>query len=238
MITTWLLGLLRRRPGRLAVTAAGIAAAVALLACLGSFLGTAQHSMTARAVRSVAVDWQVEVQPNTAASAVLTTVRSTPTVTAALPVGFAKSTGFVAQTGASTQTTGPATVLGIPPDYRAQFPDAIRTLVGAEGGVLLAQQTAANLHAAPGDTVQIGRAGMAPVDLKVDGVVDLPQADSLFQNVGAPPGAQPAAPPDNVAILDQAQWHRIFDPLVSRPARPGSHPDPRHPGPHAARRSR
>ena len=218
MITTWLLGLLRRRPGRLTVTAAGIAAAVALLACLGIFLGTAQHSMTARAVRSVAVDWQVEVQPNAAASAVLNTVRSTPRVTAALPVGFAKSTGFIAQTGASTQTTGPATVLGIPPNYRTQFPDAIRTLVGAEGGVLLAQQTAANLHAAPGDTVQIGRAGMAPVDLRVDGVVDLPQADALFQNVGAPPGTQPVAPPDNVAILDQAQWHRIFDPLSS--ARP------------------
>jgi putative ABC transport system permease protein len=200
------------------VTAAGIAAAVALLACLGSFLDTAQHSMTARAVRSVAVDWQVEVQPDAAASAVLNTVRSTPTVTAALPVGFAKSTGFVTQTGASTQTTGPATVLGIPLDYRTQFPDAIRTLVGAGGGVLLAQQTAANLHAAPGDTVQIGRAGMAPVDLKIDGVVDLPQADSLFQNVGAPPGAQPVAPPDNVALLDQAQWHRIFDPLSA--ARP------------------
>ena len=36
------LGLLRRRPGRLAATAAGIAAAVALLACLGSFLAAAQ----------------------------------------------------------------------------------------------------------------------------------------------------------------------------------------------------
>ncbi|GFG51863.1 ABC transporter permease [Mycolicibacterium agri] len=218
MITAWLLGLLRRRAGRLSVTAAGIAAAVALLACLGSFLSTAQHSMTARAVRSVAVDWQIEVQPDTAASAVLTAVRSTPTVTAALLVNFAKSTGFVAQTGASTQTTGPAIVLGIPPNYRAQFPGAIRTLVGAEGGVLLAQQTAANLHAAPGDTVQIGRAGMAPVALTVDGVVDLPQADSLFQNVGSPLGAQPVAPPDNVAILDQAAWHRIFDPLSA--ARP------------------
>ena len=137
MITTWLLGLLRRRMGRLTMTATGIAAAVALLACLGSFLSTAQHSMTARALRSVAVDWQVEVQPNTAASAVLDTVHSTPTVTAALPVGFAKSTGFVAQTGASTQTTGPATELGIPPNYRAQFPDAIRTLVGAVCGVLM-----------------------------------------------------------------------------------------------------
>ena len=238
MITTWLLGLLRRRPGRLAVTAAGIAAAVALLACLGSFLGTAQHSMTARALRSVAVDWQVEVQPNTAASAVLTTVHSTPTVTAALPVGFAKSTGFVAQTGASTQTTGPATVLGIPPNYRAQFPDAIRTLVGAEGGVLLAQQTAANLHAAPGDTVQIGRAGMAPVDLKVDGSrrpapgrLTVPERRRAARRATRRTAGQRGDPrPGPVAPH--------LRPAVSRPARPGSHPDPHHPGPHAARRSR
>jgi len=122
MITTWLLGLLRRRMGRLTMTASGIAAAVALLACLGSFLSTAQHSMTARALRSVAVDWQVDVQPNTAASAVLDTVHSTPTVTAALPVGFAKSTGFVAQTGASTQTTGPRRSWVFRPTTEHSFP--------------------------------------------------------------------------------------------------------------------
>ena len=213
MIATWTLGLLRRRRGRLAATAAGIAAAVALVACLGSFLAAAQGSMTARAIRSVTVDWQVEVQPGAQPSTVLSTVQSAPGVHAALPVGFAHSTGFIAQTGGSTQTTGPAMVLGIPPNYREQFPGAIRTLVGADSGVLIAQQTAANLHAAPGDTVHIGRAGMAPVDVVVDGVVDLPQADSLFQKVGAPVGAQPVAPPDNVLILGQAQWHSVFDPL-------------------------
>jgi putative ABC transport system permease protein len=213
MIATWTLGLLRRRRGRLAATAAGIAAAVALLACLGSFLAAAQGSMTARAIRSVTVDWQVEVQPDTQPSTVLDTVRSAPNVQAALPVGYAHSTGFVAQTGGSTQTTGPGMVLGIPPNYRAQFPGAIRTLVGADSGVLVAQQTAANLHVAPGDTIRIGRAGVAPVDVKVDGVVDLPQADSLFQKVGAPVGTQPVAPPDNVLILTSSRWHTVFDPL-------------------------
>ena len=237
MIATWTLGLLRRRRGRLAATAAGIAAAVALLACLGSFLAAAQGSMTARAIRSVTVDWQVEVQPDTQPSTVLDTVRSAPNVQAALPVGYAHSTGFVAQTGGSTQTTGPAMVLGIPPNYREQFPGAIRTLVGADNGVLIAQQTAANLHAAPGDTIHIGRAGIAPVDVVVDGVVDLPQADSLFQKVGAPVGAQPAAPPDNVLILGQAQWNNVFDPLAGAAARPGQHPDPHRPRPHAAARS-
>ena len=128
-------------------------------------------------------------------------------------------------------------VLGIPPNYREQFPGAIRTLVGADNGVLIAQQTAANLHAAPGDTIHIGRAGIAPVDVVVDGVVDLPQADSLFQKVGAPVGAQPAAPPDNVLILGQAQWNNVFDPLAAAAARPGQHPDPHRPRPHAAARS-
>ena len=213
MIGTWTLGLLRRRRGRLAATAAGIAAAVALLACLGSFLAAAQGSMTTRAVAGVTVDWQVEVQPDAQPSPALETVRSAPHVQAALPVGFAHSTGFIAQTSGSTQTTGPGMVLGIPPNYREQFPGAIRTLVGADSGALVAQQTAANLHVAPGDTVQIGRAGLAPVDVRVDGVVDLPQADSLFQKVGAAIGAQPVAPPDNVVILGQTQWHNVFDPL-------------------------
>src|SRR6185437_12246834 len=117
MIATWTLGLLRRRRGRLAATAAGIAAAVALLACLGSFLAAAQGSMTTRAVASVTVDWQVEVQPDAQPSSVLDTVRSAPHVHAALPVGFAHSTGFIAQTSGSTQTTGPGMVLGIPPNY-------------------------------------------------------------------------------------------------------------------------
>jgi len=104
-------------------------------------------------------------------------------------------------------------VLGIPPNYREQFPDAIRTLAGTDNGVLIAQQTAANLHVAPGDTVRIERAGMAPVDVVVDGVVELPQADSLFQKVGAPPGTQPVAPPDNVVLLGQTRWHQVFGPL-------------------------
>jgi putative ABC transport system permease protein len=77
--------------------------------------------------------------------------------------------------------------------------------------VLLAQQTAANLHAGPGDAITVERVGLSPVKVKVDGVVTLPNADSLFQAVGLPPGARPQAPPDNVVILPSGQWHRLFD---------------------------
>ncbi|MCU1657063.1 MAG: hypothetical protein JWO57_1719 [Pseudonocardiales bacterium] len=218
MIGIWLGGLLRRRPARLGAAAIGIAIAVALLASLGSFLAHSKATMTDRAVRGVAVDWQVQVQPGTDPAAVDRLVQATAGVQASAAVGFAQTTGLSATTGGSTQATGPGVVLGLPSSYQQLFPTEIRVLTGAGTGVLLAQQTAANLHAAPGDVVNIGRAGQAPVRVTVVGVVDLPQADSLFQKVGAPVGAQRTAPPDNVLLLPQAQWHTTFDALArSRP---------------------
>ncbi|UTI66271.1 ABC transporter permease [Paraconexibacter antarcticus] len=80
--------------------------------------------------------------------------------------------------------------------------------------MLLAQQTAANLHAKPGDTVRIGRAGLPAASVRVDGVVDLPQADSFFQQVGAPVGAQPQAPPDNVILLPQRTFAQLEAPVA------------------------
>jgi len=65
VIGTWLGGLLRRRPARLGAAAVGVAVAVALLASLGSFLAHSKATMTDRAVRGVAVDWQVQVTPGT-----------------------------------------------------------------------------------------------------------------------------------------------------------------------------
>ncbi|MDQ2710402.1 MAG: ABC transporter permease, partial [Actinomycetota bacterium] len=222
MIGVWLGGLARRRRGRLAAAALGVAVAVALLATLGAFLASAKGSMTQRAIRDVSVDWQVAVQPGADPTAIENLVRGTPGVRIAVPVGFGKTAGMSATTdstrGPTTQHTGPGMALGLPPEYRADFSGQIRTLAGADTGVLLAQQTAANLHAKPGDTVTVERAGLPPAPLRIDGVVDLPQANSLFQTVGAPPSAQPAAPPDNVVLMPEAQWHSLFDPLAS--ARP------------------
>ena len=94
-------------------------------------------------------------------------------------------------------------MLGLPPGYASAFPGELRLLSGSADGALLAQQTAANLHARPGDIVRIGRPGGRAARVRVAGVVDLPAADSLFQQVGAPVGAQPQAPPDNVVLLPQ-----------------------------------
>jgi putative ABC transport system permease protein len=207
MTLLWLRGLIARRGGRLLATALGVTIAVALLASLGAFFAASRATMTQRAVQSVAVDWQVEVQPHGNAAKVLAAVRAAPGTATALPVGFAATTGLRAITAGTTQLTGPGYVLGLPAGYISTFPTAIRPLTGSLSGVLVAQQTAANLHVGPGDTVRVGRAGMRPYRVTVAGVVDLPQIDSLFQKVGAPTQSQRTAPPDNVVLLPAG----IFD---------------------------
>jgi len=211
----WLRGLLLRRTGRLAATATGIAVAVALLASIGSFVSSSKATMTRRAAANVSVDWQVEAQSGANPTAVMRTTRGARNVRAAVRVDFATTTGLEATTGDTTQTTGPGIIVGFPAGYRTTFPGMIRDLAGTGNGVLVAQQTASNLRVTTGDTIRIGRAGLAPAAVTVDGVVDLPQADSLFQTVGAPSGSGAHAPPDNVVLLPDAQWHDVFDALAA-----------------------
>jgi len=214
MVTlTWLRGLLAHRRSRLFSTAVGVAVGVALLASIGSFLSASTSKMTARASAGVAVDWQVQAAKGADPTAVLRQVKGFGGVTAALPVSIADSTGLRTTTAGSTQQTGPGKVIGLPDTYAKTFPGALRTLSGSGSGVLLAQQTAANLHAKPGDTISIGRTGLPAATVTVGGVVDMPQADSFFQQVGAPVGAQPQAPPDNVILLPQSTFQRIEAPV-------------------------
>ncbi|MDP9116987.1 MAG: FtsX-like permease family protein [Actinomycetota bacterium] len=214
MIRIWLPAILRRQPARLMGAAVGVAIAVALLASLGTFLAQAKSSMTARAIRSVSVDWQVQVGAGADPQSVAALVAKSPNVQASQTVGFAHVPGLSATTGGTTQSTGSAVVLGLPDAYRATFPSEIRTLTGDGTGVLVAQQTASNLHAVPGSRITIEGAGVAPVTVTVSGVVDLPQANSLFQTVGAPAGAQPSAPPDNVVLLPYPQWQSLSAPIA------------------------
>lgn len=211
---TWLKGLLAHRTGRLAATAIGVSIGVALIASIGTFLSATTAKMTTQAADRVAVDWQVEAQPGAAATDVLRQTRGFPGVRVALPVQFAPTTGLAASSGGSTQTTGPGRVLGLPAGYADAFPGQIRPLTGNPAGVVVSQQTAANLHAGPGAIVAIGRPGLPPVNVRVDGVVDLPGADSLFQRVGAPAGAQPQAPPDNVILLPADRFQQVEGQLL------------------------
>ena len=212
----WLRGLVRHRRARLLSTAVGVAVGVALLASIGTFLSATTSRMTGRAAAGVAVDWQVQVAKGAEARSVLAAVGHLHGVTAALPVAVADTTGLSATVGGTTQQTGPGKVVGLPPQYASAFPGTLRVLAGSGDGALLAQQTAANLHAKPGDAINIGRLGLPPAKVRVGGVIDLPQADSFFQQVGAPIGAQPQAPPDNVILLPRATFDAVAAPLARR----------------------
>ena len=211
----WLRGLLGHRPTRIIATALGVAVGVALIASIGTFLSATNSKMTQRAIARVAVDWQVEAQPGASPSALLSTVNSFPGVRRAVPVQFAGAPNLTATTQGSTQTTGAARVVGLPPGYATAFPGELRLLAGSLKGVLVAQQTASNLHVAPGSTVTVARPGTTPVNVVVAGVVDLPYIDSLFQKVGAPAGAQATAPPDNVIILPESTFKQVQAPILS-----------------------
>jgi putative ABC transport system permease protein len=214
----WLRGVLRRRPGQMLATGVGVGVAVALLASIGMFLGASKATMTERATSRVAVDWQVQASTTAKVPAVAGAVAATRGVAATATVWFAATTGLDATTGTTSQATGPGVVVGLPDGYASRFPAVIRPLVGSRSGVLLAQQTAANLRAGPGDSVTVGRDGLPGVTVRVNGVVDLPEADSFFQAAGTAASTR-QAPPDNVVLLPAAYWHMVFDPLAAaRPA--------------------
>ncbi|MBB5867511.1 putative ABC transport system permease protein [Allocatelliglobosispora scoriae] len=216
MTILWLSGLVRRRTGRMGGAVAGVAAAVALLGSLGVFLAASQATMTARATARVAVDWQIQVAPGADPAAVAAAAMAEAGTDTALPVGFVRlPTGLASSHNGARHTTGAAVVLGLPDGYRDRFPGQFRTLDGADGGVLIAQQTAANLHAAPGSTITIARPQLPPFSVTVSGVVDMPQANSLFQVVGGPPGAQPSAPPDNVLLLPATTFRDLTAQLAA-----------------------
>jgi putative ABC transport system permease protein len=218
----WLKGLILKRSGRLLGAAAGIAITVALLISLGVFITGSQASMTERAIADVPIDWQVLLAPGVNADNNAALVRKTVPVKALEQVGYADVSGFIANTGGTVQTTGSGKVLGVSPDYKNIFPAEFRQLMGTLDGVLVMQQTASNLHVTIGDTITIQRIDLPPVTVTVDGVVDLPNADSLFQAIGVPAGASPQAPPDNVLVLPNDQWHQLFDPQAV------AHPDSVH----------
>lgn len=210
----WLFGLVRRQFPRMLATSVGIGVAVAFLVTLAGFFAATEAAMTRQAIADVPVDWQIQLAPGADPNAAISELASSPGYSRAVQAGYFDTPGFEAQSGGTVQTTGKGVVLGLGPGYRDAFSTEIRDLIG-KGNVVLAQQTAANLHAAPGTTVTIVRPGMNTANVKVEAIVDLPFADSLFQAIGVPAGSSPQAPPDNVLILPLDQWHALFDPVAN-----------------------
>lgn len=225
-ITTWLSGLVRRRYGRMLPAVLGVSLTIALLSILGIFINASAATMTQRAVGDVPIDWQIQLVGGTTVDSVLQQLNQAVTVRAVDSVGYTDVNGFTAKSGgntlgSTTQTTGEGKILGVAPTYWRDFPGLLRPMLGAAVGILIAQQTAANLHVSVGDTITITRidstiklaprTGLPPLTARIDGIVDLPQADALFQAIGVPPGAAPQAPPDNVLIVPIDVWHKWFD---------------------------
>ncbi len=218
MFALWIRGVLVHRLARVAGSAAGLALTVTLLAVMALFLAGAGASMISRAISAVSIDWQVQLMPTADEGAIRKTLHEATLVQTVHRVRYADAAGFEASTGGTIQETGPGQVITFDGRYLRDFPMEVRLLSGSLNGVLIAQQTAANLHVGPGDSVAIKRIDLPPFMVKVIGVVDLPDADALFQAVGLPPQAAPQAPPDNVLILPEAEWKRAFDPqLTTRP---------------------
>src|SRR5260221_119503 len=211
-IALWLSGLTRRRAGRMIPAVLGVSLTIALLAILGIFIAASAATMTQRALGEVPVDWQIELVPGANIDAVEQQLGHAARVRTLDPVGYATVSGFTAINAGTTQTTGEGKVLGITPSYWKDYPAELRPMLGATEGILIAQQTAANLHVAVGDTVSITRMALPPVNARIDGVIDLPQADALFQAIGVPAGAAPQAPPDNVLVVPIATWQQWLDP--------------------------
>ena len=210
MMLVWLKGLIQARFGMLFAAATGIAIAVSLLALLGLFVTHSASTMTARAVSAVAPDWQVQLVGTTDPEQTMTAVGETAKISMVEQVDYADIGSLYATIDGTNQVTGPGKAVGITSAYHDRFPRQFRLLSGSFDGPLLAQQTAANLHASPGDTVSVGRLGATPVTVTIAGIVEMPSADQFFQIVGAPSGSVPTAPPDNVILLPDAQWQDLF----------------------------
>jgi putative ABC transport system permease protein len=220
IVVYWFRSLVRTATGRMALTAGGIALAVALSAVLGTFVISAAETMTAQAIANVPVDWQVEMAPGANRAVVENALAEAAAPETTRAVDYANVEGFSAITGDTQQVTGAGKVIGIAPDYVSVFPNQITLLGGSLDGPVLFSQTAANLHAGVDDVVSIARFGLPPARVMVSGIAAMPNIDSLMQAVGVPSGLAPQSPPDNILILPEATWHAVFD--AQRAARPDS----------------
>ena len=206
----WFYGLLNNRRASIVPAAIGVALAVCLLALLGVFIRQSAANMTERAVLGISPDWQVQMVGTTDTSSAESAAQTIAGFKSLAIVDYADVISLSSTKDGTTQTTGAAKALGLSANYGMDFSKQLRLLSGSLSGVLLSQQTAANLHAVPGDTVSVARLGQPPLDIKIDGVVELPNADQLFQIVAASPQAARTAPPDNVILLPQDRWRDAF----------------------------
>ncbi|MDX6476932.1 MAG: putative transport system permease protein, partial [Gaiellaceae bacterium] len=211
-MTTFVLKFLLRTPLRTAVRVSVLMVSVALLGAMVLFIGDSLRTMTATAVRSVALDWQGPVGSAPAARQVAARVAKQSGVAAAEPVATAPFSGAQHTASAGTIRAGSGFIVAVPPRYQAEF-ETFRMLHGSlqNDGVVLDQQLAATLQAGVGDTVLITPAPRAkPSRLKVTGIAVVSAGDKLFQPLIPLLGPAPAQPPADVAVMPFASFVKHF----------------------------
>ena len=177
--------------------------------------------MTQRAIARVAVDWQVEAQPGASpADAALHRSAPSPGSRSALPVQFAERRRVSPPPRrARRRPPAPRGCSGCPRATPTAFPGELRLLSGTLDGVLVAQQTASNLHVAPGSTVTVARPG-SHAGQRHRGRRRRPSLRRFAVPEGrrACRARRPRRRPDNVIILPQSTFARVEAPiLASRP---------------------
>ncbi|MBV9872818.1 MAG: ABC transporter permease [Frankiaceae bacterium] len=206
MTGRYVAGSIRRRPAETIAAALALAVLVAFTAAIGSFVAQTGSRLTRTAATRVPIDWQVQLAAGANPSAVAKAVRSVPGYRGSAEVDYAKVPGLVSSSGGGRRTTGTAYLVTLPRTYSKLAPSQLRPLRGSPTGVQLQQQTAANLSATVGSRIKLlGN----KTRLTVNGITDLPNAGTFFQVVGAPAGATPSAPPDNVVLLPKAKFDRL-----------------------------
>ncbi len=210
MIKAWMFGLMRQRGNAITAASVGVGLAVCLLAVLGLFVTHSSGTMTARAITNVGPYWQVQLVGTTDPTNALAGINVVADFTRSEKADYADVTGFTANTGGTVQSTGGGKVVGLAPSYFKTFPKQGRLLAGNFDGPVLAQQTAANLHAGPGDKITISRIGQSQTEVTISGVIEMPSADQFFQVVNGAAQTARNAPPDNVLLLPADQWESMF----------------------------
>jgi putative ABC transport system permease protein len=206
-----------RAPVRTAVRVLVLAAAVALLAAMLLFIGHSLGAMTGAATRSVPIDWQGPVGSQAAAEHVAAGVAHQRGVVEAAAVGTAPFAGIEHVASAGTIRSGSGSILAVAPGYLTHI-STFRYLRGSlrAGEIVLDQQLAATLQAAPGDTVKLTpRPGVRPVRYRVSGIALVTAADTLFQPLNPLVGPAAAQPPADIAILPLRTFARTVAPALA-----------------------
>ena len=192
-----------RSPWQTAIRILVLAAATALLGSMLLFVGSSLSTMTAGAVRSVALDWQGPVSTYAADRRLAAAVGRMSGIAQASATATAPLADATHRGPAGVTSTGAGAVLAVPPGYRSHL-HTFRMLQGgfAPGGVVLDQQMAATLQASVGSTVTLrSRPGARPLRYRVTGVALVTKADVVFQPLNPQLGPAAAQPPANIALM-------------------------------------